>query len=125
MRRARRGARRGRAAAGPRTHHDERCRLLRAAADGIGERHIELAALASLETGKSRTEAILEVQEAIELIEAYAGHMEENEGYTQPLNSFVDGERNTGRAAPLRRLRRDRAVQLPGRAVDRDVQLAR
>ena len=38
--------------------------------------------------------SILEVQEAIDLIEAYAGHMEENEGYTQPLNSFVDGERN-------------------------------
>jgi 1-pyrroline-5-carboxylate dehydrogenase len=76
------------------THHEERCRRLRAVADGIGGRHMELAALASLETGKSRTEAILEVQEAIDLIEAYAGHMEENEGYTQPLNSFVDGERN-------------------------------
>ncbi|MET0614574.1 MAG: aldehyde dehydrogenase family protein [Thermoleophilaceae bacterium] len=77
------------------TPHDERCRLLRAVADGIGERHMELAALAGLETGKSRTEAILEVQEAIDLIEAYAGHMEENGGYTQPLNSYVEGERNT------------------------------
>ena len=76
------------------TEYRERCRLLRAVADGIGERHMELAALASLETGKSRTESILEVQEAIDLIEAYAGHMEENEGYTQPLNSFVEGERN-------------------------------
>ena len=76
------------------TNYPERCRLLRAAADGIGDRHMELAALASLETGKSRTEAILEVQEAIDLIEAYAGHMEENEGYTAPLNSFVEGERN-------------------------------
>jgi 1-pyrroline-5-carboxylate dehydrogenase len=76
------------------TPYEERCRLLRAVADGIGGRHMELAALASLETGKSRTESILEVQEAIDLIEAYAGHMEANEGYTQPLNSFVDGERN-------------------------------
>jgi len=76
------------------TPYGERCRLLRAVADGIGERHMELAALASMETGKTRTESILEVQEAIDLIEAYAGHMEENEGYTQPLNSFVDGERN-------------------------------
>ena len=55
---------------------------------------MELAALASLETGKSRTESILEVQEAIDLIEAYAGHMEENDGYTAPLDSFVEGERN-------------------------------
>jgi 1-pyrroline-5-carboxylate dehydrogenase len=76
------------------TPYGERCRLLRAVADGISGRHMELAALASLETGKSRTEAILEVQEAIDLIEAYAGHMEENDGYTQPLNSFVEGERN-------------------------------
>jgi 1-pyrroline-5-carboxylate dehydrogenase len=76
------------------TEYGERCRLLRVVADGIGERHMELAALASLETGKSRTESILEVQEAIDLIEAYAGHMEENEGYTRPLNSFVEGERN-------------------------------
>ncbi len=76
------------------TPYEERCRLLRAVADGIGERHMELSALASLETGKSRTEAILEVQEAIDLIEAYAGHMEENEGYTKPLDSFVEGERN-------------------------------
>jgi 1-pyrroline-5-carboxylate dehydrogenase len=76
------------------TPYDERCRLLRAVADGIGGRHMELAALASLETGKSRTESILEVQEAIDLIEAYAGHMEENYGYTAPLNSFVEGERN-------------------------------
>ncbi|HKP20606.1 MAG TPA: aldehyde dehydrogenase family protein [Thermoleophilaceae bacterium] len=76
------------------TPYEERCRLLRSVADGIGGRHMELAALASLETGKSRTEAILEVQEAIDLIEAYAGHMEENDGYTRPLNSYVDGERN-------------------------------
>jgi 1-pyrroline-5-carboxylate dehydrogenase len=76
------------------TEYGERCGLLRAVADGTGARHMELAALASLETGKSRTESILEVQEAIDLIEAYAGHMEENEGYTQPLNSFVEGERN-------------------------------
>ena len=105
------------------TEYRERCRLLRAVADGIGERHMELAALASLETGKSRTESILEVQEAIDLIEAYAGHMEENEGYTQPLNSFVEGERNVDVLRPVRRVRRDRAVQLPGGAVRGNVQL--
>ncbi|HEV7846300.1 MAG TPA: aldehyde dehydrogenase family protein [Thermoleophilaceae bacterium] len=76
------------------TPYEERCGLLREVANGIGERHMELAGLASLETGKSRTESILEVQEAIDLIEAYAGHMEENDGYTRPLGSFVEGERN-------------------------------
>ena len=77
------------------TPYGERCELLRAAARGIEERHLELGAVVSLETGKTRTESILEVQEAVDLITAYAGHMEENEGYTKPLDSFVEGERNT------------------------------
>jgi 1-pyrroline-5-carboxylate dehydrogenase len=78
-----------------RTPYAERCGLLRAVAAGIRERHFELAAVASLEVGKSRAESILEVQEAVDLIEAYAGHMERNEGYVKPLASFVDSERNT------------------------------
>jgi 1-pyrroline-5-carboxylate dehydrogenase len=73
----------------------ERGARLRAVADGIGERHLELAAVASLETGKSRTESILEVQEAIDLITTYAGHMEANDGYVTPLASFVENERNS------------------------------
>ena len=56
---------------------------------------MELAALASMETGKTRTESILEVQEAIDLITAYADHMEGNDGYVVPLASFVADERNT------------------------------
>jgi 1-pyrroline-5-carboxylate dehydrogenase len=72
----------------------ERCELMRAVAAGIGERHLELAAVASLETGKTRTESILEVQEAVDLITTYADLMERNQGYRQPLNSFVEGERN-------------------------------
>ena len=76
------------------TPYAERCALLRGAAEAIGERHIELAAVASLETGKSRTESILEVQEAVDLITTYADLMEENEGYTRAMNSFVESERN-------------------------------
>jgi 1-pyrroline-5-carboxylate dehydrogenase len=77
-----------------RTPYADRCALLRAVADGIGERHLELAAVASLETGKSRTESIVEVQEAIDLITTYADHMERNGGYAVPLASFVESERN-------------------------------
>ena len=77
------------------TPFGDRCDLLRRVAAGIEERHLELAAVVSLETGKTRTESILEVQEAVDLITAYADHMEENEGYTKALDSFVDGERNT------------------------------
>jgi 1-pyrroline-5-carboxylate dehydrogenase len=75
--------------------YGERCELLRVMAVGISERHLELAAVASLETGKTRTESILEVQEAVDLITTYADLMERNKGYVQPLQSFVEDERNT------------------------------
>jgi 1-pyrroline-5-carboxylate dehydrogenase len=84
--------------AGPawrRTPYGERCKLMQAVAAGIGGRHLELAAVASLETGKTRTESILEVQEAVDLITTYADLMERNEGYVRPLDSFVAAERNT------------------------------
>jgi 1-pyrroline-5-carboxylate dehydrogenase len=86
-----------RAAAGAwrRTPYADRCALLRAVAAGIGDRHLDLAAVVSLETGKSRTESIVEVQEAIDLITTYAEHMERNDGYVVPLASFVADERNT------------------------------
>ncbi len=64
-------------------------------ANGISERHLELAAVASLEAGKVRTESIAEVQEAVDLITTYADHMEQNDGYERPLDSFVEDERNT------------------------------
>jgi 1-pyrroline-5-carboxylate dehydrogenase len=73
----------------------DRCALLRAVAAGITDRHLELAAVVSLETGKSRSESIVEVQEAVDLITTYADHMEGNDGYVVPLASFVSGERNT------------------------------
>ena len=83
-----------------------RTALLRAVADEIGSRHMALAAVASLETGKTRTESIIEVQEAIDLVNAYAGHVEENAGYTRPASSRSWRASATRRAAPVRRVRR-------------------
>ena len=74
--------------------------------------------MASLETGKSRTESILEVQEAVDLITTYADLMEENDGYLQPLDSFVEDERNADVLRPYGVFARDLAVQLPGGARD-------
>jgi 1-pyrroline-5-carboxylate dehydrogenase len=76
------------------TPYAERCEVMRGVAAGIRRRHYELAAVVSLETGKSRAESILEVQEAVDLITTYADLMERNDGYVQPLDSFVEGERN-------------------------------
>src|SRR3954470_18673455 len=77
------------------TPYGERIALLRAVAEGISGRHLELAATASMEAGKTRTESIAEVREAVDLITTYADLMEANDGYTRPMASFVDGERNT------------------------------
>ena len=89
------GAAKAAAASWRATPYAERCNLMRVVAEGIGGRHLGLAAVASMEAGKSRTESILEVQEAIDLITTYADLMEANDGYVRPLDSFVAEERNT------------------------------
>ena len=72
----------------------ERCLLLREVAQQIRDRRIELAAAVTLETGKTRIESIGEVEEAVDLIETYCAHMEENRGYEVPLGSLSETERN-------------------------------
>ena len=74
--------------------YSERCELLRGAARLIGERRIAIAAAMSMEIGKVRTEAIAEVEEAVDLIETYCGQMEEHAGFVQELGQLVPEERN-------------------------------
>jgi 1-pyrroline-5-carboxylate dehydrogenase len=77
-----------------RTPHRERCAHMRAVAAAIGHRHIELAAVVSLETGKTRAESIAEVQEAIDLIHTYCDAIEAADGFTSPLVSPTASEHN-------------------------------
>ena len=74
--------------------YGERCTLLRNAARLIGERRIEIAAAMSMEIGKVRTEAVAEVEEAVDLVETYCGQMEGNGGYLRELGQLVPDERN-------------------------------
>lgn len=78
-----------------RTPYRERIERLAAVALAISERHLELAAVMSVETGKNRTEAIVEVQEAAELIETYSEELERHDGFVAPLASFTSAERGT------------------------------
>jgi 1-pyrroline-5-carboxylate dehydrogenase len=78
-----------------RTPYRERLEHLAAVGLAISDRHLEIAAVMSLETGKNRLEAIVEVQEAIELIEAYSEEMERHDGFVAPLASFTPAERGT------------------------------
>ena|ERR1700729_281008 len=74
--------------------YDERCAHMRAVADALARRQIELASVMSLETGKTRAESIAEVQEAIDLIETYCAAIEAADGFTAPLTSLTAGEHN-------------------------------
>ncbi len=78
-----------------RTPYPQRLQRLAAVVRAISARHVEIAAVMSLETGKSRAEAIVEVQEAVELIETYSEEMESHDGFVQPLASFTAAERGT------------------------------
>jgi 1-pyrroline-5-carboxylate dehydrogenase len=74
--------------------HQARNTSLLRIADDIAARHLEFAAVASLETGKTRLESIVEVQEAVDLIRTYVGFVDQNDGYSAPLASYVPGEDN-------------------------------
>jgi 1-pyrroline-5-carboxylate dehydrogenase len=78
-----------------RAPYRERLERLAAVARALSERHLELAAVMSLETGKNRLEAIVEVREAVELIEAYSEEMARHDGFAQPLASFTPAEHGT------------------------------
>jgi 1-pyrroline-5-carboxylate dehydrogenase len=80
--------------------YGERLALLRAAADRFRERKAELAALLSLEAGKSRLEALGEVEEAADLISTYCDELEANGGYVREMTSLTPGERNVSKLRP-------------------------
>lgn len=66
----------------------ERCDILMKVADLISERVYDLAAVMVMEMGKSRIEALGEVEESADLIRWNVQQMRENNGYSKPLGSF-------------------------------------
>jgi 1-pyrroline-5-carboxylate dehydrogenase len=64
----------------------ERIRLLRRAADRIAADLDRFAAACLIEVGKSRLEALGEVEETIDLIRYYCDQMEENGGFDRPMS---------------------------------------
>ncbi|WP_058366805.1 aldehyde dehydrogenase family protein [Haloparvum sedimenti] len=75
------------------THWDERAAIFREAADVVRDRKLEITALMAYENGKNRTEAIAEVDEAIDFLRYYAAEVERNEGYTADLREPTPGQR--------------------------------
>jgi len=73
----------------------ERVGILRRAAELIQQRKYDLAALMSLEVGKSRLEAMGDAEESADLIEYYCGQVEETDGFVRPMGRITPVERNT------------------------------
>jgi 1-pyrroline-5-carboxylate dehydrogenase len=73
----------------------ERVDLLARAATLIRERKYDLAALMSLEVGKSRLEAMGDTEESADLIDYYCGQVAEADGFVRPMGRITPVERNT------------------------------
>ena len=67
--------------------------VLRRAADIISERQFDYAALMALEVGKTRLEALGDVEETADLIRYYGDEFEKADGFVKPLGSLSPSER--------------------------------
>ncbi len=74
---------------------EQRLRILRAAAELISERQMEYAGLMAIEVGKTRLEALGEVEEAADLIRYYAKTAEDNAFYDHPMDNLGDAAVHT------------------------------
>jgi 1-pyrroline-5-carboxylate dehydrogenase len=72
------------------TPWQERLAILRAAAELISDRLMDLSAIMSYEVGKNRIESLGEVEESADLIRYYAQTMEDNAGYDHPMGNLGD-----------------------------------
>jgi 1-pyrroline-5-carboxylate dehydrogenase len=76
------------------TPWQERVKIMRRVADHISEHVFEYAALMAIEVGKSRLEALGDVEETADLIRYYCQSMEDNEGFEKTMDRLSDKESN-------------------------------
>ena len=74
---------------------EKRLEILRRAAELISERQMEYAGLMAVEVGKTRLEALGEVEEAADLIRYYAATAEANDLYDHPMDNLGDAAVHT------------------------------
>ena len=73
----------------------ERLGLLRAAAELISERQMEYGGLMAIEVGKTRLEALGEVEESADLLRYYADIYERNDAFEMPMDNLGDAAVHT------------------------------
>ncbi|HEY7936684.1 MAG TPA: aldehyde dehydrogenase family protein [Candidatus Limnocylindrales bacterium] len=73
----------------------ERLAIIRRAAELISQRQMVYGADMAVEVGKSRLEALGEVEEAADLLRYYSDIMERNDGYDHPMDNLGDAAVHT------------------------------
>jgi len=79
----------------------ERVAIIRAGAEKVRERKFDLAAIMILECGKSRAEAIGEIEEGADLLDYYARQVEQADGFTLKMESLDPKEQNESVLRPF------------------------
>ncbi|MEJ7838472.1 MAG: aldehyde dehydrogenase family protein [Thermomicrobiales bacterium] len=79
----------------------DRVAIIHGAAEKIRERKFEIAAIMILEAGKSRAEAIGEVEEGADLLDYYADQVTAHDGFHLPMESMDPRERNQSLLRPF------------------------
>jgi len=74
---------------------EQRLEILKGAAELISERQMEYGGLMAIEVGKTRIEALGEVEEAADLIRYYARTAEDNAFYDHPMDNLGDAAVHT------------------------------
>ncbi|WP_254861561.1 aldehyde dehydrogenase family protein [Halovivax gelatinilyticus] len=82
------------------TDVDARVEIFQDAAEIMRDRKFELAAALSLENGKNRTEAMADVDEAIDFLDFYAGELERAGGYEFDTGEPTPGQHTTNLLRP-------------------------
>ncbi len=70
------------------TPYQERITILRRAAENFRTRKYDLSAMLAIEAGKTRAEALGEVEEAADLIDTYCDQLAEAGGFERPMNAL-------------------------------------
>lgn len=83
------------------TSWQDRVTALRGWTAILKQRKFELAVACLLEIGKSRTEAMGEMDEVLDMVEYYCSEVERHQGYQQPLNRAFPEEETGTRLRPI------------------------
>ena len=83
------------------TSVSDRVEIFRHAAEIMRDRKYELAATLTLEAGKTRTEAMAEVDEGIDFLRFYSGEIERHEHYRFDTGEPTPGQHCTNRLEPF------------------------